>query len=897
MDLAVVGRHALFFDDDGAAAFVNSKEALVEWNSLSIDRYDVRHLLSDPPSSFRNNHRRNQSTPVDSDLEKEIDAERYADLREEESSPESDRPAGYSSSLLQSHIYDYGEAGAQYSAVPFSYGNTIGSSDQKNAEAESESSRFRPPFPLPEGLLLHLPPTEKMHQIIARTSTYVSEHGGQSEIVLRVKQGDNPTFGFLMPHHHLHPYFRYLVDHQELLKAGIDADSQKDTTLQANGVGAGGALSLLGSVYGSAEDDESPGEDPMESKRNTSSGTTTAAHGTNSNHVKEPEEAGKVSRKDDRVSKVPHLFKDKAVLVSSSQINTTVKPGTFCGKRKESGMSSSSSGIIGKEIASAAASMSIVEMTLIEPPSDLKRSIDRVAELVLKNGNEFEANLVEQVKQHGRFEFLLRSNKYHPYYLKVLRMNQEFKNTIMGRNFEKDGPSWQVIDKKSPTNERDLMSETSDVQDLPLELDRKEKFKMFIGKSKKDAVDQPKGVEPQYGVSLDAAATAAILHAATRGIKYSNLEILKLPSSGANHLVGHEEMQASGSGNLTVSRAEGLAQKENEAAHTGMEAGMTKEQKLKAERLKRAKMFAAMIKSGAAAPGKDPLRGLSVEPPEPVISVSPKDLMTREDATEVKGPLLPLDEDSKKSRKSEKTDSSYEKRDNESKKRQHYRSRRHGEDEGEGEEEEDAIDQSPSQKKHKSHRSSDHHRGRSKDRHKRQEQHSSSKREESRHQHKHTSSSEDEGTYRRKKRADSDEDEHEKHRHKNPKSSKDEKRHRRSSSRHDVLSGYDDSRHRHKHDESFEADARDRSHRHKLKDSGGDENGRHRRSTKHMKGHHAEDPELEEGEISTKSSNQSLSSTGNGDVSVQKAPSVSPETTEVPDDLRAKIRAMLLATL
>jgi len=48
MDLEVVGRHAMLFDDDGMAAFVNSAEALVEWNSLSIDRYDVRHLLSAP---------------------------------------------------------------------------------------------------------------------------------------------------------------------------------------------------------------------------------------------------------------------------------------------------------------------------------------------------------------------------------------------------------------------------------------------------------------------------------------------------------------------------------------------------------------------------------------------------------------------------------------------------------------------------------------------------------------------------------------------------------------------------------------------------------------------------------------------------------------------------------
>jgi len=43
-----------------------------------------------------------------------------------------------------------------------------------------------------------------------------------------VKQGDNPTFGFLMPDNHLHAYFRYLVDHPELLHFDIDGNSQNE---------------------------------------------------------------------------------------------------------------------------------------------------------------------------------------------------------------------------------------------------------------------------------------------------------------------------------------------------------------------------------------------------------------------------------------------------------------------------------------------------------------------------------------------------------------------------------------------------------------------------------------------------------------------------------------------
>lgn len=79
VELEVVGRHAVFFDDDATAAFVNSEDALIEWNSLFIDRFDVRNLLSNPPSSFRKLSSQGGSLP-DSHLESELDLERYADL-------------------------------------------------------------------------------------------------------------------------------------------------------------------------------------------------------------------------------------------------------------------------------------------------------------------------------------------------------------------------------------------------------------------------------------------------------------------------------------------------------------------------------------------------------------------------------------------------------------------------------------------------------------------------------------------------------------------------------------------------------------------------------------------------------------------------------------------------
>lgn len=82
MELSIVGRHALFFDDDANVMFVNSPEALVPWSenpSLLIDRYDARHLLqriSPPP---KKNGRR-QEHEGDGVSRSDLDRERYLDL-------------------------------------------------------------------------------------------------------------------------------------------------------------------------------------------------------------------------------------------------------------------------------------------------------------------------------------------------------------------------------------------------------------------------------------------------------------------------------------------------------------------------------------------------------------------------------------------------------------------------------------------------------------------------------------------------------------------------------------------------------------------------------------------------------------------------------------------------
>ncbi|OMP04383.1 SWAP/Surp [Corchorus olitorius] len=508
MDLEVVGRHALLFDDDAMASFVNSAAALVDWNSLSIDRYDVRHLLSGPPPPRkRRRHPSSPSLAADDTLESELDRERYLDLP----------PPSPSRSDQQDEDNDAEPATAHgvYNAVPLTYGNTGESNEKKDTE----------------------PPTEKLHQIMARTAMFVSTHGGQSEIVLRVKQGDNPTFGFLMPDHPLHPYFRFLVDNQELLsRNSVGEENKADNALdQAVSVKGGGALSLLGTVYGSGEDEEGATEHTTEVDRKDSVDAGDNINKTSTDATEQKESSVSANKKDESATKHSAPLREKASLIKRNRSITTVKAGSATGLKKESDVSTAE-----KSRASSLPTISKIELPVVEPPSDLKRVVDKIVEFILKNGRQFEAVLVEQDVKHGRFPFLLPTNLYHPYYLQVLQ-NAE-KPKLPGKGFisqKRDSSSLGADKKAAAARESDSMSVASDI---PFDSDRKEKFKMVISKSKKDGQEpSSKATQPEVGVRVDAAAAAAILQAATRGIKKPNLEILSKTSVNGSSLAPSSE--------------------------------------------------------------------------------------------------------------------------------------------------------------------------------------------------------------------------------------------------------------------------------------------------------------------------------------------------------------------
>lgn len=550
---------------------------------------------------------------------------------------------------------------------------------------------------------------------------FVSKHGGQSEIVLRVKQGDNPTFGFLMPDHHIHPYFRFLVDHQELLESGgksKEEEKEANTDYQTNGLG-GGSLSLLGSIYGSAEE-----EDPQEEEK------------IKETEVKLVGSSGELDEKDESISKqsVPS-FKEKVQALKRNRFVTTAKPGATPSLRKEDDTSGFPTAYMDKPRA--------CPLPIVEPPSDLKRLVEKIVEFILKNGKEFEAVLVEQDSKIGRFPFLLPSNQYHPYYLRVLEKAQESKSSGRNSQSEKENLMRLGADRKpNLLNESDSQSLESD---LPFDSDRREKFKMVIGKSKKDEQNPPsKTTHQQFGVSVDAAAAAAILQAATRGIKNPKLDIL--PKSLENGINNKEHTIDNAQHGVSVPVANAIAKNAAIAAEgeaDSSEAGLTREQKLKAERLKRAKLFTAMLKSGSVMLNK----GLS----ESGLS----GLSGSKDANRSKereGSSLPHDCDSLDQKQSQRkySDDGFMERKSNQREHVRYRIREKDDDEDEEKEdddneeddvEDDERDHKHSRRKHKSRHSS---------RHKHKRKHSSSKDRESKRRRKHRigSSSEDDSEHR-----------------------------------------------------------------------------------------------------------------------------------------------------
>lgn len=526
----------------------------------------------------------------------------------------------------------------------------------------------------------------------------------------------------------------------------------------------------------------------------------------------------------------------------------------------------------------------------------------------------------------------------------------------------KDDPVGRGTNKRTSGPKRnDSSSVGSDFCDLPLESDRKEKFKMVIGKSKKETQEPELNGTSGNGAMVDAAAAAAILQAATRGIKNSDSQTI---SSSYPHAHSHVNI----SGSVPPSQPDNSAQMsdqcgscnlsavKNAASEAASVTNLTEEQKLKAERLKRAKMFVAMLKSGSMPSKTGVSRCSSAEPAGVLMSSGEANLSVQEkegsldpgvvDKISPTGDLgerpserlskrkyrsrsggCDEDEDEDghsdkekheksrsrikyKSIKDDKVEDAVEKE--KENKNKHYRKRHHSHSSSEESSEEKRDS------KRRSHRKDDG----GEDKYRREKDHKLSRKKNRSHHSPSSHSSEENENGRGSSEEDRDH-KHYKRMHRSRRSHKneddslediyeEEKDHKRSSKRRrSHHSSRESSRRRHSSKQKKELrshshrsskhHSRDK-HRHKREESSRDKDSRRPKhgdelqhdsgSEQHKRG------ELEEGEMSPgiAAAESREITTGNVESS-QRASSHPYDTTdEVPDDLRLKIRAMLMAT-
>ncbi|KAK9804424.1 hypothetical protein WJX72_011952 [[Myrmecia] bisecta] len=299
--LSVYGLACRLFDSGPLAAAMASGEQLMPCHGdadLLVDRYDVRLLLDNlAAASVRPGVQHAVADAADAE---ELEYERYRDLDESGGRGIVD-PADAAELVPEVYVHPQaglegqaeaalsslpplgrlGAAGDSYAAVSLTYdmpseaeaGMPASPRQAEAAEAQraqqppalsaAASAPFTARFTVPESLQDHLPETERMHKIIAQTANYVRE-SAQIEFVLRVKQANNPNFGFLLPGDRLHPYFRWMVKENPQEEAGAAGAAQSvedgpgaGLTINTRSSGGMNGLSLL-SMYDNTETPRTP---------------------------------------------------------------------------------------------------------------------------------------------------------------------------------------------------------------------------------------------------------------------------------------------------------------------------------------------------------------------------------------------------------------------------------------------------------------------------------------------------------------------------------------------------------------------------------------------------------------------------------------------------------------
>ncbi|XP_074598937.1 suppressor of white-apricot [Brevipalpus obovatus] len=247
-----------------------------------------------------------------------------------------------------------------------------------------DEQKYEPPDGLDIPDNLYLPPTLKMHNLIEKTAAFISKHGLQMEILIKAKQASNSQFDFLSFDSSLNPYYKFLVSK---IKSGdyIPKNEQEGSSGDSDDEDHYLHPSLLGQS-------RAP-KSPLHSNINLP----------------------QLPRSSDENNSYLLLVKSIRDKIGSpgsendneNNNNSSNNDEQSCGIQKE--ITSNSHGDSNGQIRS---NVSI----LPSPSPEVEKIIDKLAQYVAKNGEDFEKSI--RKRNESRFEFINPGNIYHGHYIR-----------------------------------------------------------------------------------------------------------------------------------------------------------------------------------------------------------------------------------------------------------------------------------------------------------------------------------------------------------------------------------------------------------------------------------------------------------------------------------------------
>lgn len=273
-------------------------------------------------------------------------------------------------------------------------------------------------FEMPEGLAVppdvQLPATMKLHYLIEKTAAFISKHGLQMEILIKAKQANNPQFEFLSFDSLLNPYYKLLVSS---IRSGsyVPQDDKADET-------------------DSDDDDHYLHPSLLGNSKNAKS---------TSNSFNLP----KLPRSIDENNAYSQLVKS-----IKQKVGDFGDDQNHC-DNDQSNTSLDNTNINVINCANTVAESDQQSMSILPPPPpEVEKIIEKLAQYVAKNGQDFEQTIKQ--RNESRFEFINPGNVYHGYYIKrklyfLEERRKQQAEEIMAKNSKANGDASKTSDSKT----------------------------------------------------------------------------------------------------------------------------------------------------------------------------------------------------------------------------------------------------------------------------------------------------------------------------------------------------------------------------------------------------------------------------------------------------------------